>query len=173
MSIPLFVQLLIKQKRKIKRAFIKSRNPFIKSALNAISKKIKKKQIKSRRNADIQNIIQNLQRTNDPKSCRTLKKEIPHFPSKESSYPDLKSDSSIVKTDPNKLKQLAEQLKSVFATKIELKDNNLEREIGNFNNLKYSLNFQRPTVSWKLFSGRSINTVRQRMRQVSLNMGVL
>ena len=42
MSIPLFVQLLIKQKRKIKRAFIKSRNPFIKSALNAISKKIKK-----------------------------------------------------------------------------------------------------------------------------------
>ena len=59
------------------------------------------------------------------------------YPSKGSSYPDLKSDSSIVKTDPNKLKQLAEQLKSVFATKIELKDKNLEREIGNFNNLKY------------------------------------
>ena len=41
-STPLSVQLLIKQKRKIKRAFIKSRNPFLKSALNAISKKIKK-----------------------------------------------------------------------------------------------------------------------------------
>ena len=40
-SIPLSIQLLIKQKRKIKRAFIKSRNPFLKSALNAISKKLK------------------------------------------------------------------------------------------------------------------------------------
>ena len=39
-SIPLFIQLLIKQKRKIKRAFIKTRNPFIKSALNATTKKI-------------------------------------------------------------------------------------------------------------------------------------
>ena len=38
-SIPLPIQLLIKQKRKIKRAFIKTRNPFIKSALNAITKK--------------------------------------------------------------------------------------------------------------------------------------
>ena len=30
------------------------------------------------------------------------------------------------------MKQFAEQLKSVFATKYELKDKNLEREIGNF-----------------------------------------
>ena len=40
-SVPLSAQLLIKQKKKIKRAFIKSRNPFLKSALNAISKKSK------------------------------------------------------------------------------------------------------------------------------------
>ena len=39
-SIPLSIQLLIKQKRKIKKAFTKTRNPFIKSALNAVSKKI-------------------------------------------------------------------------------------------------------------------------------------
>ena len=39
-SIPLSIQLLIKQKRKIKRAFIKTRNPFIKSAWNATTKKI-------------------------------------------------------------------------------------------------------------------------------------
>ena len=39
-SILLPIQLLIKQKRKIKRAFIKTRNPFIKSAMNAITKKI-------------------------------------------------------------------------------------------------------------------------------------
>ena len=32
--------MLIKQKIKIKTAFIKTRNPFLKSALNAISKKI-------------------------------------------------------------------------------------------------------------------------------------
>ena len=36
------------------------------------------------------------------------------------------------KTDQDKLKQFAEQLKSVFATKIELKDKNIEREIRNF-----------------------------------------
>ena len=40
-SVPVSVQLLIKQKRKIKRAFIKTRDPFLKPALNAISKKKK------------------------------------------------------------------------------------------------------------------------------------
>ena len=40
---------------------------------------------------------------------------------KGSSYPDLKNDTSIAKIDPDKLKQFAEQLKSVFATKIDLK----------------------------------------------------
>ena len=38
----------------------------------------------------------------------------------------------IAKTDQDKLMQFAEQLKSVFATKIELKDKNIEREIRNF-----------------------------------------
>ena len=41
-SIAFSIQLLIKQKTKIKRAFIKTRNPFLKSAMNAISRKIKK-----------------------------------------------------------------------------------------------------------------------------------
>ena len=54
------------------------------------------------------------------------------FPEKGSSYPDLKNNTIAAKTDRDKLKLFAEQLKSVFATKIELKDNNLEREIGNF-----------------------------------------
>ena len=54
------------------------------------------------------------------------------YPSKGSSYPDLKSDNSIAKTDQDKLKKFAEQLKAVFATKIELKNKNLERKIGNF-----------------------------------------
>ena len=54
------------------------------------------------------------------------------FPEKGSSYPDLKNNTSTAKTDRDKLKLFAEQLKSVFATKIELKDKNLEREIGNF-----------------------------------------
>ena len=39
-SIPFAIQLLVKQKRKIERAFIKTRNPFLKTALNVISKKI-------------------------------------------------------------------------------------------------------------------------------------
>ena len=129
-QLPLSIQLLIKQKRKIKRAFIKTRNSFLKSALNGISKKIKKL-IKNHRTTDIQKRIQSLQRTNDSKSWRTLKREM-GFPNKESSYPDLKSDSSIAKTDRDKLKQFAEQLKSVFAMKIDLKDKKLEREIGNF-----------------------------------------
>ena len=54
------------------------------------------------------------------------------YPSKKSSYTDLKSDTSTAKTDQDKWKQFAEQLKSVFATKIELEYKNLEREIGNF-----------------------------------------
>ena len=106
-------QLLIKQKRKIKKAFIKIRNPFLKSILNAISKKIEKL-IKSHRATDIQNRIQTLQLNNDPKGWRTLKKEM-GYPNKGSSYRDLKNDRSIVKTDRDKLKQFAEQLKSVFA----------------------------------------------------------
>ena len=44
------------------------------------------------------------------------------YPSKGSYYPDLKSDTSIAKSDQNKLKQFAEQLKSVFPSKIELND---------------------------------------------------
>ena len=120
--------MLVKQKRKIKRAFIKTRNPFLKSTLNAISKK-NKKQIKSHRATDIQNRIQSLQLNNDPRSWRTLKKEM-GYPNKASSYPDLKSDTSIAKTDGDHLKLFAEQLKSVFATKIDLKDKDLEREIG-------------------------------------------
>ena len=81
--------------------------------MNAISKKIEKL-IKSHRVTDIQNRIQTLQLNNDPKGWRTLKKEMV-YPNKGSSYPDLKNDTSIVKTDRDKLKQFAEQLKSVFA----------------------------------------------------------
>ena len=54
------------------------------------------------------------------------------FPQKGSSYADLKNNTTTAKTDRDKLKLLAEQLKSVLPTKIELKDKNLEREIGNF-----------------------------------------
>ena len=121
------IRLLIRQKTKIKRAFMKTRNSFLKSALNAVSKKTKK-QIKSHRVTDIQNRIQSLQLNNDPKSWRTLKKEM-GYPNKESSYPDLKNGSSIAKTDGDKLKLFAEQLKSMFATKIDLKDKNLEKQI--------------------------------------------
>ena len=129
-SVPLSIQLLIKQKSKIKTAFIKTRNPFLKSVLNAITKKIKKL-IKNHRSTDIQKRIQSLHLTNDSKSWRTLKREM-GYPNKGSSYLDLKSDSSIAKTDRDKSKQFAEQLKSVFAMKIDLKDQKLEREIGNF-----------------------------------------
>ena len=54
------------------------------------------------------------------------------YPSKGSSYPDLTNGTSTAKTDGDKLKLFAEQLKSVFATKIDLKEKNLEREIRNF-----------------------------------------
>ena len=54
------------------------------------------------------------------------------YQSEESSHLDLKSDTSIVKADQDKLKQFAKQSKSVFATKTELKDKNLEREIEDF-----------------------------------------
>ena len=54
------------------------------------------------------------------------------YASKGSSYPVLTNGKSMAKTDGDKLKLFAEQLKSVFATKIELKDKNLEREIRNF-----------------------------------------
>ena len=101
-SVPVSIQLLIKQKRKIKRAFIKTRNPFLKSALNAVSEQ-KFKKIKSHRTADIQNRTQSLQLTNNTKSWRTLKKEMGD-PSKGSSCPDLKSDPLIAKTDRDKLK---------------------------------------------------------------------
>ena len=115
-TIPFSIQLVVRQKTKIKRAFMKTRNSFLKSALNVISKKTKK-QIKSL-----------LQLSNDPKSWRTLKKEM-GYPNKESSYSDLKNGSSIAKTDGDKLKLFAEQLKSMFATKIDLKDKNLEKQI--------------------------------------------
>ena len=75
--------------------------------------------------------IQNLKLNNDPKSWRTLKKEM-GFPEKGSSYPDLKNNTSTAKTDRDKLRLFAEQSKSVFATKIELKDKNLKRETSNF-----------------------------------------
>ena len=87
-SIPLLIRSLILQKRKIKRTFIKSRNLFLKSALNAISKRIEKL-IKSHRNIDIQKRIQNLQLSNDLQSWRTLKKEM-GYANKGCSYPDLK-----------------------------------------------------------------------------------
>ena len=54
------------------------------------------------------------------------------YPNKRSSYPDLKNNTSIAKTDRYKLKQFAEQLKSVFVTKIHLIDKNLEKEIRKF-----------------------------------------
>ena len=51
------------------------------------------------------------------------------YPNKGTLYLDLNNGTSIAKTDGDKLKLFAEQLKSVFATKIDLKDKNLEREI--------------------------------------------
>ena len=44
----------------------------------------------------------------------------------------MKNNTTTAKTDRDKLKHFSEQLKSAFAIKIELKDKNLEREIGNF-----------------------------------------
>ena len=41
-NIPYKIQFLIKQNQKIKREYIKRRNTFLKSALTAISKRIKK-----------------------------------------------------------------------------------------------------------------------------------
>ena len=41
-------------------------------------------------------------------------------------------DAAISQTGQDKLKEFAEQLKSVFATKIELKERDIEREIENF-----------------------------------------
>lgn len=49
-----------------------------------------KKQVKIHRTADITKKIQSLQFSNDPKSKRTLKKEM-DYPSKGSSYADLKT----------------------------------------------------------------------------------
>ena len=89
-----------------------------------------KQQIKNYRTTDIQNRIQSFQLNNDRKSWRTLKKEM-GYPSKGSSYPGLTNGTSIAKTDGDKLKLFAEQPNSVFATKIDLKDKNLEREIWN------------------------------------------
>ena len=54
------------------------------------------------------------------------------YPNKKYSFPDLTNGAAIAKTDQDKLKQFVEKLKSVFATKIELKEKNLEKEIGNF-----------------------------------------
>ena len=59
--------------------------------------------------------------------------------SKGSLYPHLRSGTVIAETDQDKQKQFAEQLKSVFAIKSQLKDKDLEREIGNFHILN-SLN---------------------------------
>ena len=59
------------------------------------------------------------------------------YSSKASSYPDLKSGTSITKTDGDKLKLFAEQLKSVFASKTDLKDKNLEREIRHFSSVTF------------------------------------
>ena len=129
-SLPFDNQLLIKQKREIKRAFIKTRNPFPKTVLNVISKKIKQ-QIKNYRTADTQNRSQSLQLNNDPKSWRTLKIKM-GYPSKGSSYPDLTNGTKIAKTNGHKLKVFPEHLKSIFATKVDLKDKNVEGEIRNF-----------------------------------------
>ena len=88
------------------------------------------KNIKNHWTTDIHNRIQSLHLNNDLTSLRTLKKKM-GYPSKGSSYPNLNNGISIAKTDGGKLKLFAEQLKSVFVTKIDLKDKNLEREIQN------------------------------------------
>ena len=118
-SLPLDIQLLIKQKRKIKRAFIKTRNPFLKTVLNATSKKIKQ-EIKIHRTINTQNRIQSLQLNNDPKSWRTLNKEM-GYPSKGSSYPDLTSGATMAKRDGDKLKLFAEQLNLYLRLKLILR----------------------------------------------------
>ena len=67
-SIPFAIQLLIKQK-KIERAFIKTRNLFLKTALNTISKKTEK-QIKDHRTADIQTRVKSHQKSRHQESPR-------------------------------------------------------------------------------------------------------
>ena len=44
----------------------------------------------------------------------------------------MKNRTTIVKTDQEKLNQFAEQMKFVFATKIELKHKDIEQKIGIF-----------------------------------------
>ena len=70
-SILFNIQLLTEQKRKIKRIFTTTRNPFLKYALNAISKQIKK-DMKSHRSTDIKKFRVSFFKL--PKSWRTLKK---------------------------------------------------------------------------------------------------
>lgn len=71
-SILFTIQVLIEQKRKIKRTFITARNPFLKSALNKISKQIKK-DMKNCQSADIKKIL--VSTFNHPKNWRNLKKK--------------------------------------------------------------------------------------------------
>ena len=95
---------LSNKKETLKRAFIKSRNLFLKSALNAIFKTIKK-QIKSHRSADIKKGIQSLQLSNDPKRWITLKKEmgyprIGNTPKMKFSITDFFSKCDQIRTFP-------------------------------------------------------------------------
>ena len=53
------------------------------------------------------------------------------YSNKGSLYPDLKNATLIAKTDGDKLKFFAEQLKSAFTIEIDLEDKNLEKEIKN------------------------------------------
>ena len=78
-SILFNIQLLTEQKRKIKRIFTTTRNPFLKYALNAISKQIKK-DMKSHRSTDIKKSQSFLFQT--PKKLENSEKEM-GYPSKE------------------------------------------------------------------------------------------
>lgn len=78
-SILFNIQLLTEQKRKIKRIFTTTRNPFLKYALNAISKQIKK-DMKSHRSTDIKKNQSFLFQT--PKKLENSEKEM-GYPSKE------------------------------------------------------------------------------------------
>ena len=119
----------LNKKRKIKRAFIKTRKPHYLICFEHTNTKKNEKQIKNNQTTGLQDRIQNLKLNNDTKkSWRTLKNEM-GFLDKESTYLDLKNITLTAKTDTDKLKLFEEQMKSVLATKTELKNKNLAREI--------------------------------------------
>ena len=118
-NLPEYIRPKIKKKRSLRRLYIQTKDQNIKPTLNSFKKEIQK---------DINNYLNYLKNSSDPKNWRNIKNII-GMEKEKIEYPDLTLGNKKATTNAEKVKLFKQFLKTIFITEPEHKISDQEKEL--------------------------------------------